>query len=128
MDKKKEFLNKVYNTIVKETIIDKKNNIISFPWYNIRLDHLWVFFEGPNIWRDKEPHSIYYPFLIHCVDIYGLTVSETDSLWYNYKNFLRDIIENGEYLNENVDKQKKFLDKVVKHMIQRFKDCEHKYK
>ena len=128
MDKKKEFLNKVYNTIVKETIIDKKNNIISFPWYNIRLDQLWVFFEGPNIWRDKEPHSIYYPFLNHCVDIYGLTDSETYSLWYNYKNFLRDIIENGEYLNENVDKQKKFLDKVVKHMIQRFKDCEHKDK
>ena len=119
MDKKKEFLNKVYNTIVKETIIDKKNNIISFPWYNIRLDYLKIIFEGPTIWRNKEPYSIYDPFLNHCVNIYGLTDWETYSLWYNYKNFLRDIIENVEYLNENVDKQKNFLDKVLERL---FKD------
>lgn len=117
MDKQKQFLDKVYNTIVKETIIDKKNNLISFPWYNIRLEHLRVFFEGPNIWRDKEPDSIYYPFLNHCVDIYGLTDSETYSLWYNYKNMLRDIIENGEYLNESVVKQKNFFDKVLDRIV-----------
>ena len=117
MDKKKEYLDKVYNTIVKETIIDKKNNIISFPWYNIRLDYLKIIFEGPTIWRGKEPDSIYDPFLNHCVDIYGLTDWETYSLWYNYKNFLRDIIENVEYLNENVGKQKKFLDKVLERLL-----------
>lgn len=90
----KEFLDKVYNIIVKQTIIDNENNLISFPWYRMRLDHLGVIFEGPNMWRDEEPHPISYPFFNHCEDIYGLTREETIYLWHNYKRMLRDIVDN----------------------------------
>ena len=90
----KDFLDKVYNIIVKQTILDKENNLISFPWYRMRLDHLKNVFDGPNMWRDTEPHPMYYPFFNHCVEIYGLTEEETIYLWYTYKRMLIDIVDN----------------------------------
>jgi len=74
----KEYLHKVLNHIVSETRIDYDQEKAYPPF----------------------PHSpplssfSFLFFLEHCEEVYGLTEPETEYIWEEYKQIIRDKIEN----------------------------------
>ena len=80
-DKKKRFLNKVVELLIKDTIIFDSYFKTPFSKYKY---HNWV----PN----PFPNDIIMYFGRYCIDRYGLTDDEIELVWEDYKKFVRDII------------------------------------
>ncbi len=81
-DKTKKYLDKVIEFIVVDTIIDYEQKIIRFPFLTL---------------RHTFPPSISSPFPFptfekYCIDIYGLTEGEIDYVWKQYKDIIKDKI------------------------------------
>ena len=82
MDKK--FLDKVVDQIVRETTIDYDNGRIDSPFT--------VFYHSDLIMAPTAPT---YYFTTHCIDVYGLNDLEVEYVWNEYKNIIKDKINNG---------------------------------
>jgi hypothetical protein len=89
MDKK--FLNKVLDQIVSETTIDYDEErflppfsipspIVPFPSFPI---------------SSLSPFSPYPSFIIHCREVYGLNEDEVSYVWKEYRDIIKDEINNG---------------------------------
>ncbi len=78
MDKQKEYVDKVLDRMVSETIIDYDKG---------RIDSPFSVFYHSDIIRQNE--STYY-FATHCRYVYGLDDDEVEYVWVQYK----DIINN----------------------------------
>jgi hypothetical protein len=85
----KKFLNKVLGHIVKETIIDYEKERID-PFIP-RTSFLSVLSSRPSL--SPSPFS---PFARHCIAIYGLTMDEVDYIWHQYRNIIKDKINEQE--------------------------------
>jgi hypothetical protein len=70
-----KFLDKVVDQIVRETIIDYGEEIIVSPFHPFTLSHP--------------------PFSDHCRDVYGLNNKETEYVWKEYKQAIKDKVNNG---------------------------------
>ena len=80
MDKQKEYVDKVIEQIVSETIIDYGKG---------RIDSPFTVFYHSDIIRQNE--STYY-FATHCRDVYGLDDDEVEYVWNEYKKMINDKI------------------------------------
>lgn len=100
MGKQVEYLNRVLESIIGETKCDDLRNVISPIMFSI------------NWYVIKNPEFIPAAFKEHCKDVYGLSKEETKTVWYDYKTYI-----NSNKLNENVDKQKNFFDKVLDRLL-----------
>ena len=84
MDKK--FLNKVVNQIVSETEIDYGMGEIQFP-FSFNTSSLLAFTIDSFISRQI--------FSFHCKNVYGLNDDEIVYVWEEYKQIIKDKIENN---------------------------------
>ena len=108
MDKQKEYVDKVIEQIVSETIIDYDKG---------RIDSPFSVFYHSDIIRQNE--STYY-FATHCRDVYGLDDDEVEYVWVVYK----DIINNKLKRNKNTITESEkitvkdsiFLRKMIKYL------------
>ena len=112
-DNKKNFLHKVIEFLVKDTIIDYGDNHIYFPFFPsyslyISVANLDYFSQ----WDRKGRYSQY------CKDNYGLTHEESLYVWGIYIGMIKEKINTkSESLNESDDRRKNFLDKVVDFLV-----------
>ena len=84
MDKK--YLNKVIDQIVRETRIDYDEGRIYTPFqkpFYFFLSYLpFLLFSFKTFYR-------------HCEEVYGLNYDETEYVWEEYKENIRDKVNNG---------------------------------
>ena len=130
MDKQKEFLDKVLERLLKETVITDSK--ITFPFANFKQPELSSdSLLSVSQWIDGRWENHKYPgrFKKYCNDIYGVTYEESVILWRRYIEIIEKEILNrlrrnksnvattwnmGRHdINESLDKQKEFLDKVL---------------
>ena len=96
MDKK--FLNKVVDQILSETKMGNKTREDSI-WRKIFVPFSFTpiflssFLPGPLSTSPFPP--LYILFTQHCEEIYGLNKDETEYVWNEYKDIIRDKINNG---------------------------------
>jgi len=85
MDNK--FLNKVLDQIVRETEIDYDEERLYTPY----LSSL------PPLQRFSFPSPLLPPlsFSKHCKEVYGLNDNEMEYVWNEYKEIIRDKVNNG---------------------------------
>jgi hypothetical protein len=82
-----KFLDKVVIQIVRETEIDHERELIRYPYgsphhllyHSLLISHLLSLF----------------PFIKHCEDVYGLNEQEIDYVWEEYREIIKDKINNG---------------------------------
>ena len=110
MDKQKEYLNRVLESIIGETKCDDFRNVISPIMFSIN----WYILKPYDILNKYNKVKLPAAFKEHCKDVYGLTEEETKTVWYDYKTYIKNNINK---LNENVDKQKNFYDKVLDRLL-----------
>jgi hypothetical protein len=79
----KEYLDKVLDHILSETRIDYDQEKAYPPFTHSLSSSLLSYYHPP-------PHS----FLEHCKEVYGLTEKETIYVWKQYKQIIKDKIEN----------------------------------
>ena len=84
MDNK--FLDKVLDQLVYETRIDYDMGEIQFPFSSLKL-----FLFKPSS-SHLSPAHFQYIFSDHCEDIYGLNEEETDYVWKEYNEIIKDKI------------------------------------
>ena len=83
----KRFLNKVVNQIVYETMIDYSMGEIQFPFS----------FNSSSLLTVSLPHfsllsSFSSHFSFHCKNVYGLNEEETEYVWKEYVQIIKDKI------------------------------------
>ena len=78
-----KFLDKVLDQLVRETTIDMDEGRIYPPFLFSLLPHR-SFFPSPP-----------FSFTIHCRDVYGLNEQEIKYVWKEYKDIIKDKIENN---------------------------------
>ena len=88
-----KFLHKVVDQIVSETRMDYDMEEIQFPFssrpFSLRRPRfLTSFFLSP-------PHPPIFSFSDHCKDVYGLNEEETMYVWKEYREIIKDKIENN---------------------------------
>jgi hypothetical protein len=127
MDKQKEFLDKVLERLLKETVITDSK--ITFPFAIFKQPEL----TGDSLlsvsqWIDGmwENHKYPHRFSKYCMDIYGLTFMESLGLWNSYMEIIEEEINKrlkrplsdfyNMDLNESVDKQKEYLDRILERL------------
>jgi len=77
------YLDKVVDQIVSETRIDYDKEKLHTPFPNILSKYLLIF-GLPS-----------YYFTHHCKEVYGLNEDEVSYVWNEYKNIIKDKIDNG---------------------------------
>ena len=83
MDKK--YLDKVLDQIVRETIVDHVKGIVDTTYIPLPSNtHFFI-----------RPFPSLFLFTHHCEEVYGLNKRETDYVWNEYKNIIKDKINNG---------------------------------
>jgi len=141
MDKQKEFLDKVLERLLKDTVITDSK--ITFPFAIFKQEELTGdSLLSVSIWMDGRWENHKYPqrFEKYVNDIYGVTYMESLGLWNSYmdiieKEVLKRLRRNksnvattwnlGRHdINESGDKQKEYLDKVVHYFVERFKEVD----
>ena len=105
MDKQEQYLNRVLERIIGETKYDVDNNVISPIMFSIN----WYVIKNPEF-----KYNLPAAFIEHCKNVYGLSKEEMETVWYDYKTYIRN---NHNKINENVDKQKNFYDKVLERLL-----------
>jgi len=78
----KEYLDKVLDKLVSETRIDYVRKVIETPFSPARFFLSFSFFFSFSF------------FTKHCKEVYGLTEKETQYVWEQYKNIIKDKINN----------------------------------
>jgi len=103
-----KFLNKVIDQIVSETIVDNRysgheiwvSRNISVPFsHNPFRISFQSFLPGSLTTsrfyeRDRRP-PLYTLFEQHCKEVYGLNEDEVNYVWNEYKNIIKDKLNNG---------------------------------
>tara|TARA_R110000737_G_scaffold352256_1_gene397495 strand:+ start:384 stop:650 length:267 start_codon:yes stop_codon:yes gene_type:complete len=86
----KKFLHKVLNQLVRETRIDyeKERVYTPFPFLSSILSLPFLTLPHPTI----IPSSFFY----HCRDVYGLNDEESEYVWGEYRNIIKDKINSNE--------------------------------
>ena len=107
VDRKNEYLDKVVEYLVDDTIIDYGRKMISYP----SLSPSYSSPLSPSSAPSSLPISS--PFSKFIKGNYGLTNDEIDYVWEEYKNIINEKIENVGSINESVDRKNDYLDKVV---------------
>ena len=82
----REFLHKVMNKIIGETMLDREEKVVFTPFGPHYL--FSYFFRGAS----------YYPpqyFIQHCSNIYGLDTDETYYVWDEYVHKIKTMLYNG---------------------------------
>ena len=126
MDRRDDYLDKIVDFLVDDTIIDYKRKKINFPFINphlpppLTIAHL--FFPNSSFWLPSisSPYPDFIRFFSrYCIDTYGLTEDEIDYVWQKVSKILLDKINNKESINESVDKISKgeYLDKIVDYLV-----------
>ena len=110
-DRRKNFLDKVVEFLVKDTIIDYGDNHIDLPFFPMYR----LYISDENL----EYHYFHKDrFNKYCRDHYGLTEEETFYVWAIYIDMIKEKIKiNDGSLNESDDRRKNFLDKVVDFIV-----------
>ncbi len=116
-----QYLDKVVEQLVGETIIDHDNEGIIFPFLH---SHYNATFRNFN----QLTANILMPLAKYTHSTYGLTEDEYQYVWRKYKSIILDKIKNkplfalidGKRLNES--KQIDYLDKVVEYLVYDSKD------
>jgi len=84
------FLNKVVDKLVGESIIDYKTKAVY-------LSDFPVPFNALNLIELPPPSLFADPFYDHCREVYGLTDPEIRKVWEEYKSIIVDKIKNKPY-------------------------------
>jgi hypothetical protein len=119
-DKKQEYLNKVVNWLVRDTIIDCvwEEGTVRFPYLPVNFT-LSQLLNHKNTFFGKTPT---YAFTEYC-DTYGLTKDEIDYVWKIYVDIIWDKynkeseINDYNLMNESDDKKQEYLNKVVDWLV-----------
>jgi hypothetical protein len=107
---RKNFLHKVVEFLVKDTIIDYGDNHIDFPFFP--MYRLYISDANLDYFFHKGRYSQY------CKDNYGLSHEESLYVWGIYIDMIKEKINNkGGSINESDDRRKNFLDKVVDFLV-----------
>ena len=131
MDKQKEYLDKVLDRLVSETIVDNRYSgheiwsgmNISVPFYNKPFS-FQSFLPGPLTSsrfrkRDRRP-PLYTLFEQHCKVVYGLNDDEIDYMWDEYEKIIRGKLEDKlNTITESEEitvKDSVFLRKIIKYL------------
>ena len=110
------FLDKIVDQLVDESIIDYDNNRVDFSDFPTPFNPLnLIALPPPSLFAD--------PFYEHCREVYGLTPEEITYVWKEYKSIIVDKIKNkplfalidGRRLNESTEDN--FLDKIVERLL-----------
>ena len=114
---RKNFLHKVVEFLVKDTIIDYGDNHIDFPFFPSY--RLYINDANVDYFFHKGRYSQY------CTDNYGLSHEESLYVWGIYIDMIKEKINNrGESLNESDGIRGRFHNKVLEYLIS---DSEIKY-
>jgi hypothetical protein len=84
----KEYLNKVIDQLAYETEIDYDEERFLPPFFN--------YFSHNSVALFSSPFSPYPSFIEHCRDVYGLNPDEIKYVWKEYRDIIKDKIENNE--------------------------------
>ena len=87
----KRFLKKVLDQIISETRIDYGIGEIQFP-FSFNTSSLLAFTIDPL----SHLFSSSFLFSSHCKNVYGLNEEETEYVWNNYRQIVKDKIKNNE--------------------------------
>jgi hypothetical protein len=104
----KNYLNKVIDQLVDETILDFIILKIYLPFSTFNSISL-----KPN--HFSKHSRLFYGFYSHCRDIYGLAPVEVEYAWDKYRHIIMDKIFQSTPLNESTGN--KFLSKVVEQLV-----------
>lgn len=105
MGKQEEYLKRVLERIIGETKYDDNNNVISPVMFSIN----WYVIKNPEF-----KYNLPAAFIEHCIDVYGLSKEEMETVWYDYKTYIRN---NKNKINEGTDKQQNFYNKVLERLL-----------
>lgn len=83
---REDYLNKVVEYLVDDTIIDYDKKIISYPHIHPSSFPSFFYTFPPSLFN---PHH-FLSFSEYCKDTYGLTDDEMDYVWDRYKNIIFD--------------------------------------
>ena len=81
-----KFLNKVIDQIVYETRIDYDRKVIGTPLHPIPFHY-----PSPTFIRPTSPLI----FSRHCKGVYGLNEQEIEYVWNEYRDIIKDKVNNG---------------------------------
>ena len=94
-----KFLNRVIDQIVNETTIDYDNEGVNFPFpvHPISNTYPSPVHRSPFsvLLSSPLPFFIFLSFSNHCKDVYGLNLEEVSYVWKEYKDIIKDKINNG---------------------------------
>jgi hypothetical protein len=111
-----KYLNNVLRYILEDTVIERRvdDNYINFP-----------FFDGDDkfypLSMEFLPTNFFYKpvsFYEYCRDMYGLTEDESQYIWEQYRNVIRNNTIT-ESINESVDRmsRKDYLEKILQFLV-----------
>ena len=111
MDRKDDYLNKIVEFLVTDTMVNQKNKVWYPPFYRLSSLSYDFFF---NEYRGGD-----YPasFSNYTKDMYGLSDDDKKYVWDRYKNIILDKFHNVSSLNESVDRKDEYLDKIVDFLV-----------
>jgi len=115
VDRKDEYLNKIVEFLVTDTIINYNTDIIIFPFSSIGPSGRPL----PSFLSDILSLMPLVSHLFHnyCRETYGLTDDEMVEVWDKYKNIIKDKFNNSGNINESVDRKDEYLDKIVDFLV-----------
>jgi len=120
----KKFLDKVVYQIVGETTIDHNREVLNIPsLYHIIPTFSIYQFPNPPLLPPTEALNtsfLFYNFMKHCRDVYGLNYGEIIYVWKKYRKIIIDKIETKDNLNEARISSKlnsDYLDEVAQYLI-----------
>jgi len=126
-DKKTKYLDTVFEQVMDEIVIDWENGLIYTPFidpHNVKV----INYEGERkpfefglpinhtSFNSISSDLLYYQRLMvsYLIDIYGLTVRESENLWYRIKDAMLELMDSkATYITESTDKQEKYIQYVV---------------
>jgi len=91
----KKYLDKVIDRIVDETIMDYEQQEISLPFSHLSLFLPFISFPSPISYSNSTFPHLFSFFFKHCRDVYGLTKDETIYIWAEYRNIIKNKIDNS---------------------------------
>jgi len=86
-----KFLHRVIDQIVSETKIDFDKEVVYFPFFVSPF----LLLSSPSSFPSLYLSSFSFSFSKYCKNIYGLTDDEVGYVFEEYKDIIKDKIENG---------------------------------
>ena len=118
-----DYLNKIVEYLVDDTIIDFNENEIRLPFLPSRLTPNLSSIFPTTILTPLYPLfsvRVHHMFSEYCNDTYGLTENDIKYVWKEYRNIILDKINNKESINESTGKisREDYLNKVVDYLVE----------